>query len=162
MASGGKDYIGFLVDAVPTAANIEYHAQIVREKAILRRLIEVSTTIVAEAFDGEHHGARAARRRRVEDLPGQPAADEGRLHAHQGAALADDGAHRGAPARRQDDHRRRERLQRSRRDDVGLPAGGSDHRRGASVDGKDGVHAQHRAARGDRAQAFRSRSSRWK
>src|SRR5213595_3323696 len=51
-ASGGKDYIGFLVDAVPTAANIEYHAQIVREKAILRRLIEVSTSIVAEAFEG--------------------------------------------------------------------------------------------------------------
>ena len=52
-ASGGKEYIGFLVDAVPTAANIEYHAQIVREKAILRRLIEVSTTIVAEAFEGK-------------------------------------------------------------------------------------------------------------
>jgi len=51
-AAGGKDYIGFLVDAVPTAANIEYHAQIVREKAILRRLIEVSTAIVAEAFEG--------------------------------------------------------------------------------------------------------------
>jgi len=52
-ASGGKEYIGFLVDAVPTAANIEYHAQIVREKAILRRLIEVSTTIVSEAFEGK-------------------------------------------------------------------------------------------------------------
>src|SRR4051812_37980816 len=52
-ASGGKDFIGFLVDAVPTAANIEYHAQIVREKAILRRLIEVSTTIVQEAFEGK-------------------------------------------------------------------------------------------------------------
>ena len=51
--AGGKDYIGFLVDAVPTAANIEYHAQIVREKAILRRLIEVSTSIVAEAFEGK-------------------------------------------------------------------------------------------------------------
>ena len=51
-ASGGKDFIGFLVDAVPTAANIEYHAQIVREKAILRRLIEVSTSIVSEAFEG--------------------------------------------------------------------------------------------------------------
>jgi replicative DNA helicase len=51
-SSGGKDFIGFLVDAVPTAANIEYHAQIVREKAILRRLIEVSTSIVAEAFEG--------------------------------------------------------------------------------------------------------------
>ena len=47
-ASGGKEYIGFLVDAVPTAANVEYHAKIVREKALLRRLIEVSTSIVTE------------------------------------------------------------------------------------------------------------------
>src|SRR6266498_4418766 len=50
-SSGGKDYIGFLVDAVPTAANVEYHAKIVREKALRRRLIEVSTAIVAEAFE---------------------------------------------------------------------------------------------------------------
>jgi replicative DNA helicase len=50
-ASGGRDYIGFLVDAVPTAANVEYHAKIVREKALLRRLIEVSTAIVSEAFE---------------------------------------------------------------------------------------------------------------
>jgi len=50
-SSGGKDYIGFLVDAVPTAANVEYHARIVREKALRRRLIEVSTAIVAEAFE---------------------------------------------------------------------------------------------------------------
>src|SRR5215210_8592413 len=49
--AGGKDYIGFLVDAVPTAANIEYHARIVREKALRRRLIEVSTAIVSEAFE---------------------------------------------------------------------------------------------------------------
>ncbi len=52
-ASGGKDYIGFLVDAVPTAANIEYHAAIVREKGILRRLIEVSTAIVSDAFEAK-------------------------------------------------------------------------------------------------------------
>jgi replicative DNA helicase len=52
-AVGGKDYIGFLVDAVPTSANVEYHALIVREKAVLRRLIEVSTSIVAEAFEGK-------------------------------------------------------------------------------------------------------------
>jgi replicative DNA helicase len=51
--AGGKDYIGFLVDAVPTAANIEYHAAIVREKGILRRLIEVSTSIVSEAFEAK-------------------------------------------------------------------------------------------------------------
>jgi replicative DNA helicase len=50
-ASGGKDYIAFLVDAVPTAANVEYHARIVKEKALRRRLIEVSTAIVSEAFD---------------------------------------------------------------------------------------------------------------
>src|SRR5688500_14629285 len=51
--SGGKDYIGFLVDAVPTSANVEYHAKIVRDKALLRRLIEVSTSIVTEAFEGK-------------------------------------------------------------------------------------------------------------
>ena len=50
-ASGGKDYIAFLVDAVPTSANVEYHARIVREKALRRRLIEVSTSIVSEAFE---------------------------------------------------------------------------------------------------------------
>jgi replicative DNA helicase len=50
-SSGGKDYIAFLVDAVPTAANVEYHARIVREKALRRRLIEVSTAIVSEAFE---------------------------------------------------------------------------------------------------------------
>src|SRR5579863_8398319 len=51
-ASGGRDYITFLIDAIPTAANVEYHARIVREKALLRRLIEVSTGIVSEAFEG--------------------------------------------------------------------------------------------------------------
>jgi len=52
-SSGGKDYIGFLMDVVPTAANVEYHALIVREKALLRRLIEISTSTVQEAFDGK-------------------------------------------------------------------------------------------------------------
>jgi replicative DNA helicase len=49
--SGGREYLSFLVDAVPTVANVEYHARIVREKAILRRLIETSTEIVSEAFE---------------------------------------------------------------------------------------------------------------
>src|SRR5256714_7006692 len=51
--AGGKDYIAFLVDAVPTAANVEYHAAIVREKAVLRQLIQVSTQIVHDAFSGQ-------------------------------------------------------------------------------------------------------------
>jgi replicative DNA helicase len=51
-ASGGSEYVSFLIDAIPTAANVEFHARIVREKALLRRLIEVSTGIVGEAFEG--------------------------------------------------------------------------------------------------------------
>ncbi len=50
--AGGLEYLAELVDSVPTAANIEFHARIVKEKAILRRLIEASTTIITEAYDG--------------------------------------------------------------------------------------------------------------
>ncbi len=50
-AAGGREYLSFLADAVPTAANIEHHARIVKEKALLRRLIEVSTQIAGEAFE---------------------------------------------------------------------------------------------------------------
>src|SRR5215203_4768576 len=50
-SSGGRDYVAGLIDIVPTSANIEYHAKIVREKALRRRLIEVSTAIVTEAFE---------------------------------------------------------------------------------------------------------------
>ncbi len=56
-AAGGKDYIGYLVDAVPTAANVEYHAAIVREKSVLRQLIQVSTQIVHDAFSGQSTAA---------------------------------------------------------------------------------------------------------
>jgi len=51
-AAGGREYLSFLADAVPTAANVEHHSRIVKEKAILRRLIEVSTQIAGEAFEG--------------------------------------------------------------------------------------------------------------
>ena len=49
---GGYDYVAELADAVPTAANLEFHAKIVREKAILRKLIETATGIITEAYDG--------------------------------------------------------------------------------------------------------------
>jgi replicative DNA helicase len=51
-SAGGLDYLAELMDAVPTAANLEFHARIVRDKAILRRLIETSTGIITEAYDG--------------------------------------------------------------------------------------------------------------
>jgi replicative DNA helicase len=49
-AVGGAAYLAQLWDYVPTAANLEYHAKIVREKALLRRLIEVSTTIIQDTY----------------------------------------------------------------------------------------------------------------
>ena len=50
-SAGGFDYLGALVDAVPTAANIEYHARIVRDKALLRRLVEQSTQIIRDVYE---------------------------------------------------------------------------------------------------------------
>ncbi len=52
-AGGGKERIGELIDAVPTSANVEYHAKIVKEKALQRRLIETCTALVGEAFEGK-------------------------------------------------------------------------------------------------------------
>lgn len=49
-SAGGLEYLAELLDAVPTAANIEYHAKIVREKALLRRLIDASQEIIRDAF----------------------------------------------------------------------------------------------------------------
>ena len=56
-AAGGVEYLSYLLDAVPTAANFDYHAKIVRDKALLRRLVEVGTQIVQEAFEGKRLAA---------------------------------------------------------------------------------------------------------
>jgi len=50
-AVGGMAYLAELLDAVPTAANIEYHARIVRERALLRRLIEASSQIIRDCYE---------------------------------------------------------------------------------------------------------------
>lgn len=50
-AIGGASYIASLIDSVPTAANIEYYAKIVKEKAILRKLIQTSTEIITQSYD---------------------------------------------------------------------------------------------------------------
>ena len=49
--AGGYEYLSSLLDAVPTAANLEYHARIVREKALLRRLVEASHAIVRDVHE---------------------------------------------------------------------------------------------------------------
>jgi replicative DNA helicase len=49
---GGAAFLAALVDQVPTAANVAYHAKIVREKAIMRGLITASTEIAALSYEG--------------------------------------------------------------------------------------------------------------
>ncbi|MFQ5962346.1 MAG: replicative DNA helicase [Candidatus Methylomirabilales bacterium] len=48
---GGSQYLVSLAEAVPTAANVMYHASIVRGKALLRELISAGTSIVSSCYD---------------------------------------------------------------------------------------------------------------
>lgn len=48
---GGIEYLIGLEESVPTIGNVEYYANIVREKAIKRNLIEVAANIQKEAFN---------------------------------------------------------------------------------------------------------------
>ena len=50
---GGASYLHTLIASVPTAANAGYYARIVRERAILRRLVEVGTRIVQLGYSGD-------------------------------------------------------------------------------------------------------------
>jgi replicative DNA helicase len=52
-AVGGTAFLAQLLDAVATSANIEYHAGIVREKALLRRLVEAATSIIQETYENQ-------------------------------------------------------------------------------------------------------------
>jgi len=56
-AVGGVTYLTTLDQFIATPANVEHYCKVVHEKAILRRLIEVGTEIVGEAFDGREEPA---------------------------------------------------------------------------------------------------------
>ncbi len=47
---GGDAYLAELTERVPTAANVAHHARIVRERSILRGLIEAATEIAARGY----------------------------------------------------------------------------------------------------------------
>jgi replicative DNA helicase len=77
--AGGMEYIASLIDVVPTAANVEYHAKIVRDKAVLRRLVEAATSIIQDVYEGhgtagdvldnaEHRVFQVAQFRRAEEF----------------------------------------------------------------------------------------------
>lgn len=50
---GGPGYLASLVDGVPQVSNLEHYARIVKEKALLRRLIHSSNEILMRGFSGE-------------------------------------------------------------------------------------------------------------
>ena len=150
-AAGGKDYIGTLLDVVPTAANVEYHLRIVKEKALRRRLIEVAQGLVVEAHESgadaadlidlaEHRIFQVSQQRgsdgfmRIKELlwPAMERIEQ----------LREGGPLTGVATR----------LHRPRQDHARLPAVRPDHHRGAAVDGEDRVRAEHRAIRRGRGQ----------
>ena len=50
---GGLAYLSALPDMVPSAANLEYYLDIVREKFLLRKMIQTCTDVVARVYDYE-------------------------------------------------------------------------------------------------------------
>ncbi len=50
---GGPAYIASLTDGVPRSTNVEYYAQIVKEKATLRNLIFSANRILANAYEAD-------------------------------------------------------------------------------------------------------------
>ncbi|HOJ81481.1 MAG TPA: replicative DNA helicase [Acetomicrobium flavidum] len=50
---GGQSFVASLIDAVPTTANVEYHARIVRDKSVHRKMIQVGTYITKLGYAEE-------------------------------------------------------------------------------------------------------------
>jgi len=50
-AIGGIEYLSEVIDSVPTAANLDYYIKIVKDKAVMRNLIETATDIVTDAYE---------------------------------------------------------------------------------------------------------------
>ena len=159
---GGPAYIASLADGVPRATNVEYYAKIVKEKSTLRNLIYAANKILTNAYEADQESDLDPGRSREAIF----AVADDRLKAGfvpmrelvEGKLSEDRAAVRAEAA----DHRRADRLCRSRRDDA-RPAGRrSGHRRGPAVDGEDEPRAQHRPIRRHAAGACRSASSAWK
>jgi replicative DNA helicase len=49
---GGASYIAELVQMVPSAANIRYHCNIVRDRSLLRGLVRTATDVVMRGYEG--------------------------------------------------------------------------------------------------------------
>jgi len=48
---GGVEYIAKILDSVPSSANVAYYAGIIRDKMLLREIIQATTEILNDAYD---------------------------------------------------------------------------------------------------------------
>ena len=109
---GGPAYLAELVELVPTAAHVEYHARVVREKSILRALIHTATNIVLECHEADEDVGMLldrAERSILEVSQGRATSGFSRLHTVL-----------------QDSFRQLEELSRRKEPITGLPTGFSD------------------------------------
>src|SRR6476646_9394330 len=137
--TGGPAYLGALAQNTPSALNIRRYAELVRERAVQRRLAQVATGIAEEALNpgGKEVGQLL---------------DEAESKIFQ---IAESGARQGVRAHRPPVPPREpvrcdggpDGLHEDRPDDLGTAVGRPGHHRRASVHGEDRARAQHRRAR---------------
>ena len=119
---GGASYLASLLDGVPRNLNVEYYAQIIKEKALLRRLILSSSRIIQDSYDQKEDAdelLNAAQTAIVEIAEQRIKPGLKPMHPADRAAAGDDPADGGPQGGR---HRRALRLPLPRRHDRGLPA----------------------------------------
>ena len=132
---GGAPYLHTLSANVPIAANAGYYAEIVREKAILRRLVDAGTKIVQIGYAGEGQvddivdTAQAEVYKITERARGRGLRPAERHHGRRPRRDRGDQQPRGRPVRRP------HRLRRPRRPHQRSALRPDDHRRGSTRHG---------------------------
>ncbi len=51
---GGIDYLNSLVDIIPSSANIDYYAELIKNKSMLRQMIYISQDIIQKSYSSPH------------------------------------------------------------------------------------------------------------
>ena len=139
--------------SVPHAAHAAHYAQIVRDKSMLRSLIDAGTDILRDAYDSADEPRRAAVAGRVEDLRDPRAPQLGGGEADRRRARGRDGADGRPHEARARPRRRGDRLHRSRHA-LRRPAQlGAHHPGGPAQHGENRLRDEHRRARRDHPQA---------
>ena len=92
---GGIAYLAQLQDAVPSAANLAYYLEIVREKFLLRRMIQTCSGVVGKIYD--YRVTRAAAKVGLSIISPTPSPSSTRCRAGPGAPQSSSPRARRAP-----------------------------------------------------------------